>query len=330
MSLTEEGLWTWAPSADPAVVARLGAELAAAGVPVELDRPLAALTTFGVGGPAALLAHPQNTAQLARLARAAAGLAPHEVPILVLGRGSNLLISDLGFPGLAVRLGRGFNVLGRDGVEIVAGAAVAMPRLAAWAAEQGLSGLEFGAAIPGSVGGAVRMNAGAHGQDVQAALVSAEVTLLGAAEPGPRLIPAAELKLGYRRSELPAGAVVTAARWRCGRGDPARIRAQLADLRAWRRRAQPIRERSCGSVFTNPPGDSAGRLVESAGGKGRRVGGARVSDKHANFIVVDPGSKAADVAALIAEVRHRVAATGGPWLAPEVRLVGEFPGLARS
>lgn len=330
MSVTQEGLWTWAPSGDPVVLARLGAELAAAGVPVELDRPLAALTTFGVGGPAALLANPQDAAQLARLARAVIGVASHEVPILVLGRGSNLLISDRGFRGLVVRLGRGFNGVGRDGTEVLAGAAVAMPRLAAWTAEQGLSGLEYGAAIPGSVGGAVRMNAGAHGRDVRAALVSAEVTFLGAGEPGPRVIPAGELKLGYRRSELPAGAVVTAARWRCARGDPERIRAELADLRAWRRRAQPIRERSCGSVFTNPPGDSAGRLVELAGGKGRCVGGARVSDKHANFIVVDPGSQAADVAALIGEVQHLVAAAGGPWLVPEVRLVGEFPGLARS
>ena len=203
-----------------------------------------------------------------------------------------------------------------------------MPALAAWVAKEGLAGLEFAAGIPATVGGSVRMNAGAHGGEVAERLVSADVVLPVSGRTvslGP-----SDLGFGYRRSSLPPRAVVVAACWALTAEDPATIRARLDELRAWRRRTQPLRERNCGSVFTNPPGDSAGRLVEAAGLKGFRVGGARVSDKHANFVVVDrsgergPAATAADVRVLIGHVRAIVAAVSGIVLEPEVRLVGSF------
>lgn len=344
----------WAPTADPALVAETIARIRAGGVAVERDRLLGPLTTFGIGGPAAGFVEPTDRAALAVVQRALVGTGDDEVPVLVLGRGSNVLISDAGFPGLVLRLGRGFKEIRRvaggtpagpgvdaggvalagvalagvdgagvdgAGVDVDAGAAVAMPALAAWAAKESLGGLEFGAGIPGSVGGCVRMNAGAHGGQVADRLLTAELMPIGGEV---RVEPGSALGFGYRHSALPPRAVVTGARFRLVSDDPARIRARLDNLRAWRRATQPLRERNCGSVFTNPDGDSAGRLVEAAGCKGRRRGGARVSDKHANFIVVSPGTGAQDVLDLITQVRAAVAANGGPWLVPEVRVVGRF------
>lgn len=172
------------------------------------------------------------------------------------------------------------------------------------------------------------MNAGAHGGEVAAHLLEATVVLPGSGEPVS--MPPSDLGFGYRSSLLPRRSIVVAARWSLRTDDPAVIRARLDELRAYRRRTQPIRERSCGSVFTNPPGDHAGRLVEAAGLKGRRVGGAAVSAKHANFIVVGPDpitgepATAADVRALIGLVRAAVQADSGVLLEPEVRLVGSF------
>lgn len=329
----------WEPTADPVLVAETIARIRAGGVAAEQDRLLGPLTTFGIGGPAAGFVEPTDRAALAVVQRALAGTGDDEVPVLVLGRGSNVLISDAGFPGLVLRLGRGFKEIRRvaggtpaglgvdgggvdgGGVDVDAGAAVAMPALAAWAAKESLGGLEFGAGIPGSVGGCVRMNAGAHGGQVADRLLTAELMPIGGEV---RVEPGSALGFGYRHSALPPRAVVTGARFRLVSDDPARIRARLDNLRAWRRATQPLRERNCGSVFTNPDGDSAGRLVEAAGCKGRRRGGARVSDKHANFIVVSPGTGAQDVLDLITQVRAAVAANGGPWLVPEVRVVGRF------
>jgi UDP-N-acetylmuramate dehydrogenase len=205
---------------------------------------------------------------------------------------------------------------------VEAGAAVTMPQLAAWTAKQGLAGLEFAAAIPASVGGSVRMNAGAHGGDVAATLVDAELMLVGSA--ATVRADVAELALGYRTSELPDRSVVVAARWQLQEDDADAVRSRLDTHREYRRATQPLRARSCGSTFTNPGDDSAGRLIEAAGLKGLRVGGARVSEKHANFVVVDTGTRARDVLALIAEVRRAVRAAGGPLLDPEVRAVGDF------
>lgn len=280
------------------------------------DQPLARWTTLGVGGAARRYAEPSSIDELAEVL---ADLG--DTPLLVLGRGSNVLVADTGWPGLAIRLGAGFKWQRRDGDEVEAGGGTALPALAAWLATEGLSGLEFGAGIPATVGGAVRMNAGAHGGEVADRLVS--VTVASPEEPRGVTCAPEDLDFGYRRSALPRNGIVVAARWRLTPDDPDAIRKRLDEWRAWRRATQPLRQRNCGSVFTNPAGDSAGRLIDAAGLKGLRVGGASVSEKHANFIVVEPGrTTAADVVALIAEVQRRVVESGGPELVPEVRMVG--------
>lgn len=312
----------WRPPADREQVARVAGLIQAAGVQPIRDRPLGPLTTFGVGGAAAVFVEPADQQALRVVLEALAGTTEDQVPLLVVGRGSNLLVADSGFPGVALRLGRGFAARHRDGTRVRVGAAYAMPQLAAWTAREGLAGLEFAAAIPASVGGSVRMNAGAHGADMASVLVSAEVASPDL--PGGGQWVAGELALGYRTSRLPCRGVVTAAQFELRPEVPETVSARLAEHRAWRRSTQPLRARSCGSTFTNPPGDSAGRIVEAAGGKGLSVGHARVSDKHANFVVVEPGGRAAEVFELIALVQQRVRDAGGPALVPEVHAVGEF------
>lgn len=276
---------------------------------------LGPMTTLGVGGPARWYAEPRDAAELAAVLREVG-----DRPLLVVGRGSNLLVGDRGWPGVAVRLGAGFKSMSRDGVVVTAGGGASMPALAAWLATEGVSGLEFAAGIPATVGGSVRMNAGAHGGQTGDRLVSVTV----ATPDAPEGYEPDALRFSYRHSSLPERAVVTSATWRLVEDDPAAIRARLDELRAWRRATQPLRQRNCGSVFTNPPGDSAGRLVDAAGLKGLRRGGARVSEKHANFIVTEPGCSARDVLDLIEAVRDAVVAAGGPELVPEVRIVGDF------
>jgi UDP-N-acetylmuramate dehydrogenase len=280
------------------------------------DQRLAQWTTLGVGGAARRYVEPRDADELAEVLSSLG-----DEPLLILGRGSNVLVADEGWPGLAMRLGAGFKWQRRNGSEVEAGAGTSMPALAAWLATEGLSGLEFAAGIPATVGGSVRMNAGAHGGQTADRLLSVVV----ATPDDPKGVPyePSALMFGYRKSALPPRGVVVSARWLLSPDDPAAIRARLDELRAWRRATQPLRQRNCGSVFTNPPGDSAGRLIDAAGLKGRRVGGASVSEKHANFIVVEPGATTArDVVTLIREVRAAVAAAGGPLLEPEVRLVG--------
>ena len=319
---------TWDPPCDPRAVAEVVDAVSAGGVDVREHEPIGRWTTLGVGGDARCVVEPRDDAELAVVLQAVAAYDEAQVPLLVLGRGSNLLVGDHGWQGLVLRLGAGFKWQRRDGSEVSAGGGLAMPALAAWAAAEGLSGLEFAAGIPASVGGSVRMNAGAHHGSTGDRLVDVQVA--SADRPAGRRVAAAELGFGYRRSVLPPRSVVTAARWTLEPADPAEIRRRLDELREWRRSTQPLRQRNCGSVFTNPAGGSAGRLVEAAGGKGLRRGGAEVSTKHANFIVVEPGTRACDVRALIADVRALVAGAGGPVLEPEVRLVGTFadPGVA--
>jgi UDP-N-acetylmuramate dehydrogenase len=315
----------WTPHADPEQVEVVVRRAEASGLAIQRGRPLGPMTTFGIGGAAAAFVEPADTDTLAVLMQALEGTSADDVPLLVVGRGSNLLVSDSGFPGIVVRLGKGFAGIARDDVDVTAGAAVTMPQLAAWTAKQGLAGLEFAAAIPASVGGSVRMNAGAHGGEVAEHLLGADLVAAGTGE----LVTVGrrELGLSYRHSALPPRSVIVAARWRLAADDPASIRARLDAHRRYRHETQPLRARSCGSTFTNPEGDSAGRLIEAAGLKGLRIGGARVSDKHANFIVVDPGTRATDVLAVIVEVRRAVLANGGPRLEPEVRAVGGFADL---
>ncbi|MGZ8603499.1 MAG: UDP-N-acetylmuramate dehydrogenase [Actinomycetota bacterium] len=292
---------------------------AACGDRVRTRFVLAPLTTFRIGGPAALFLEPESEGDLVT-----AGDAVREtgVPFVILGKGSNVLVADEGFPGLVLRLGRGYRWAARNGVRLRAGAAMPLPALANVALSHELSGLEFGVAIPGSFGGAVRMNAGAHGAELAGLLESIDVfELLAGAQ---RLVPAGEAGLAYRRSSLPADGVVIAATVALEPGTREAIRARMDEARESRRRTQPLAESNCGSVFTNPPGDHAGRLIDEAGGKGLVVGGAAVSTTHANFIVTSEGARAADVLELIRTVQELVAARSGIRLEPEVHIVGDL------
>lgn len=285
---------------------------------VEAGVELADFTTMRIGGPAGALLRAESVDDLVAAAEVGRAL---DVPWLVVGRGSNLLIADDGWPGIAIVLGRGFRGVDVDDDVVTAGAAEPMPALANTVAKAGLAGMAFGVAIPGTVGGAVRMNAGAHGQEVRDVLEWADVVRMGAGGTAERWSHA-DLAFEYRHSALPADAVVTRARVRLHHADAADLAAEMAEFRQWRRDHQPINEPSCGSVFRNPPGTSAGRLIEAAGLKGYGRGAAQVSERHANFITVRPGARAADVHAIIREVQRRVEETSGIRLRTEVVLAG--------
>ena len=290
-------------------------------VPPQRDMPLAPLTSYRIGGPAALFVEPEDEEEL----RAVKGvLSRHGLAYLIVGRGTNMLVSDSGFPGVAIRLGGGFNWIRVEGDLVRAGGATPLPYLARAAGRAGLAGLEWGVGIPASVGGSVRMNAGGHGADTSAVLTRVGIVDLDGSGDGER--PAADLGLSYRESNLDDSDVVVWAEYRLAPGDTEKIEAAMSDVVRWRRDHQPGGLGNAGSVFRNPPGDSAGRLVDAAGCKGMRIGGARVSEVHANFVVAEPWARAADVRALMQVVRDRVREVHGVDLAPEVRLVGEFPG----
>ncbi len=289
-----------------------------------VDQPLGALTTYRVGGRADVLARVESVDQLVALARALAGPGrpgspPAPVPVLVLGRGSNVLVADRGFPGVAVVLGDGLAGVELAGTTVTAGGAASLPVVARLSAAAGLTGFEWAVGVPGSVGGAVRMNAGGHGSDMAATLRRVRVVDLRSGEDG--WMAAADLELGYRRSRLGPHQVVVAAELELRRGERERAKAEIAEIVRWRREHQPGGA-NAGSVFTNPPGDSAGRLLDAAGAKGRRHGTAAVSTKHANFIQADEGGSADDVAALMAELRELVRAHAGVDLHAETHLVG--------
>lgn len=298
-----------------ALAAALRAEVAGT---VAEDVPLAPRTTLRVGGPATVLVTAESGADLAAVARVCAA---QSAPWLVVGRGSNLLVADAGWLGVAVQLGGAFRGVAIDGEHVEAGAAEPMPGVATKVARAGLAGLAFGIAIPGTVGGAVRMNAGAHGGELADVLVDVDVVRLGL-EGAEERLTAADLAMRYRHTALPADAVVVRARLRLRRAPAPEVEAAMAEMRRWRREHQPLSEPSCGSVFRNPPGDSAGRLVDSAGMKDHRVGGARVSPVHANFITVSEGGTAADVHRVIRDVQAAVRRVHGVELVPEVVLAG--------
>lgn len=313
----------WDPAVDEGALQRVVAKIEESEVAVHREELLGPLTTFGLGGAAAAYVVADTVAQLSAVLTAYDSMAELDaVPLLVLGKGSNTLISDSGFPGIVLKLGAGFKGYSRDGDMVEAGAAEAMPALASWVAQQGLAGLEFAAGIPATVGGSVRMNAGAHGGETGTCLVSIDLATVASAEL--QTLRADELHLSYRHSELPVGSVVVKARWLLTGDDPRSVGKRLDDLRSYRRATQPLRDRNCGSVFTNPKGDSAGRLIDAAGLKGFAIGGASVSTKHANFIVASRECRAQDVLELIEAIQLRVESAGGPHLIPEVRLVGHF------
>jgi UDP-N-acetylmuramate dehydrogenase len=292
---------------------------AACGDRVRRRFPLAPLTTFRVGGPAALFLEPESEADLVAVSDA---VRDSGVAVAILGKGSNVLVADAGFEGLVLRLGRSYRWSARHGGRLTAGASMPLPALAGVALTHGLTGLEFGVAIPASLGGAVMMNAGAHGGELADVLES--IDAFGLSEGAARLVPTSEAGLSYRRSAFAPNTVVVGATVRLSPGEPSEIRARMDEAREWRRSTQPLAEPNCGSVFTNPPGDHAARLIDEAGGKGRRVGLASVSSKHANFIVAAEGATATDVVMLIAEIQDLVAERSGVRLEPEVRIVGDL------
>ncbi len=289
---------------------------------VQRDALLARLTTYRLGGPAALYVEPSDEADLERLAKA---LAHEPAPLLLIGRGSNLVISDAGWPGVAVRLGAPFSWV-REGEaegDLIAGAATPLPVLANRAARRSLHGLEFMVSIPGSVGGAVRMNAGAHGSDTSRHLATARVMRLAPFRVETR--PQGSFDHSYRHSNLDEGEIVLDATFRLAPADESSIKSEMEAYRRHRAETQPGALQNAGSVFKNPSGDSAGRLIEEAGLKGFAVGGAAVSDLHANFFVASAGASAQDVWDLVAAVKARVQQHAGVDLVPEIRFVGVFP-----
>ncbi len=242
--------------------------------------------------------------------------------MLVVGKGSNLLVSDAGFPGLVVSLGDAFSTIETDGTRVRAGAGVGLPVLARRSAHAGLTGLEWAVGVPGSVGGAVRMNAGGHGSETAQRLDRCCFADLRGG--GQHVVGVDRLDYSYRHSSVAPHHVVLWAEFAVSRGDPQASEAEIAEIVRWRRQHQPGGQ-NAGSVFTNPPGDSAGRLIEMAGLKGHRVGSACVSTKHANFFQADPDGSADDVRALVDAVRRLVAERVGVTLQPELQLVGFGP-----
>jgi len=285
--------------------------------------PAAGLGTYRLGGPVAVLV---RVADADALARVAAVLGAHPVPRVVLGRGSNLLVADTGFPGVGLLLEGEFEQVdvSADRTEVRAGGAVALPVLARRCAAVGAGGLEFFVGIPGSVGGAVRMNAGGHGRETRDVLLEARV--LDLADPAAGIRPKAvgDLGLRYRGSAIGPDDIVVAAAFRAEPEAPERCAARIDEVVRWRREHQPGGANG-GSVFRNPPGDAAGRLIDASGCKGLRVGGAVVSGKHANFFQAEPGATADDVFELVRRVRARVHDATGVLLEPELVMLG-FPG----
>lgn len=282
------------------------------------DAPLGALTTYRVGGAASILVElrgPEEVAVFADVVRASPG-----TPLLVLGKGSNLLVADDGFAGVAVVLAGAFAEVSISDDAVWAGGGVALPVLARRSASAGLAGLEFYVGIPGTVGGAVRMNAGGHGRQTSDVLLHADVVDLRGGGFATRWT-AEELAFTYRGSALGPPHLVVGSVFKVDPSEPASCLERVAEIVRWRRRNQPGGANG-GSVFRNPVEEAAGALIDRCGLKGLRIGGAEVSGVHANFIQAAPNACAADVVALIREVQRRVADATGVVLVPELHLVG--------
>ncbi|WP_424134447.1 UDP-N-acetylmuramate dehydrogenase [Roseomonas chloroacetimidivorans] len=280
---------------------------------VQAGAVLGPVTWFRVGGTADWLVRPADVDDLLRLLRRA------EAPITVIGAASNLIVRDGGVRGIVLRLARGFAdvVVEADGV--VAGAAALDATVAEHAAAAGLSGLEFLSGIPGSIGGAVAMNAGAYGAEIADVLDWAEIATMD----GLLRVRAADLRLSYRRSQLPPGGVVVRARFRAVPGDKDAIAARMAQIRESREATQPVRARTGGSTFANPPGHKAWALIDAAGCRGKVLGGAQVSEKHCNFLLNTGDATAADLEGLGEAVRAAVLAHSGISLEWEIKRIGE-------
>ena len=282
---------------------------------------LAPLTTYRFGGRARFYAEVADKDGLLRVLEAR--LQSDGMPLLILGRGSNVVVSDSGFDGLVIRLVGSFLALDIASTgDIAVGGAVPLPRLARESVKGGRGGLEWCVGIPGSVGGAIRMNAGGHGSDTASWLLHAEI--IDAASLTESRTEASNLGLSYRHSSLGDTDIVIAATFRTDVQDRRRGEEVLRGITRWRRDHQPGGTLNAGSVFKNPPGDTAGRIIDALGLKGYRVGGATVSERHANFFEANESATAQDVHDLVLSVRDMVAERAGVTLEPEIRFVGEF------
>ncbi|MDE3059864.1 MAG: UDP-N-acetylmuramate dehydrogenase [Pseudomonadota bacterium] len=271
---------------------------------------------FRVGGRAEWLFRPEDAKDLS----AFLSLLPAEIPVTVLGVGSNVIIRDGGIDGVVIKLGRGFAQLSVASGQLSAGAATLDIHVAQFACELGLSGLEFLSGIPGTIGGAVRMNAGAYGSDTSQVLVEAEIVERNGKF---RTLSHAELGFSYRHSALPKGAIVTRATFKVQPGDKQAIAAGMAEIQKSREETQPIRARTGGSTFRNPPGEKAWELLDRAGCRGLIIGGAQVSEKHCNFLINTGNASAADLENLGEEVRRRVLEKTGIRLEWEIERIGK-------
>jgi UDP-N-acetylmuramate dehydrogenase len=300
----------------PAIVAGLKAALPQLRGRLMESQSLAELTWFRVGGPAQALFMPEDEADLAYFL----AHQPDQIPITVIGLGSNLIVRDGGVPGVVIRLGRGFNAVTIElGERVRAGAAVPDLRVARAAQEAGISGLAFLRGIPGAVGGALRMNGGAYGREVKDVLVEA----CGVDRAGRlRRFSVADMQFRYRHCGAPDDIVFTQARFQGAHGDPVAIAAEMDAITESREATQPIKSRTGGSTFKNPPGQKAWQLIDAAGCRGLAIGQAQVSVLHCNFLINRGGASAADIEALGETVRARVKESSGVDLEWEIKRIG--------
>lgn len=286
---------------------------------VQLDAPLAPSTWFRAGGHAEALVRPADAADLAQFL----GNLPHHVPVHTIGACSNIIIRDGGLPGVTIRLARGFSTITTHGDGVTAGAAALDVTIAEHAAAAGLAGLEFLCGIPGSIGGAVAMNAGAYGGEIAHVLAWADIVTRSGEQ---RRLSAADLSMTYRHASLPVGAIVVRAQLIARSGSQAVIAARMAEIREDRERSQPVRARTGGSTFRNPQPHfsthKAWELIDAAGCRGLTRGGAQISEKHCNFMINTGTATAADLEGLGEEVRRRVLAATGVRLEWEIRRIG--------
>ena len=295
----------------PALIARLPAVRGR----YRENADLARITWFRVGGPAEIMFRPADTEDLAVFLRAC----PADVPVTVIGIGSNVLVRDGGVPGVVIRLGRAFATMTAEGTEMIVGAGALDGNVARAAAEAGIAGLEFLAGIPGTIGGALRMNGGAYGREMKDVLVSAQAV---SADGNVLNLSAADMGFSYRHSDVPSDVIFTGARLRGEPGARDEITARITEIQDARAATQPIRTRTGGSTFKNPPGHKAWELIDGAGCRGLTHGDAQVSEQHCNFLINRSAATAADIEALGEDVRRRVKAASGITLEWEIRIIG--------
>ena len=295
----------------PALIARLPAVRGR----YRENADLARITWFRVGGPAEIMFRPADTEDLAVFLRAC----PADVPVTVIGVGSNVLVRDGGVPGVVIRLGRAFATMTAEGTEMIVGAGALDGNVARAAAEADIAGLEFFAGIPGTIGGALRMNGGAYGREMKDVLVSAQAV---SADGNVLNLSAADMGFSYRHSDVPSDVIFTGARLRGEPGARDEITARITEIQDARAATQPIRTRTGGSTFKNPPGHKAWELIDGAGCRGLTHGDAQVSEQHCNFLINRSAATAADIEALGEDVRRRVKAASGITLEWEIRIIG--------